>query len=60
MVVLHVLLVRDRHVGTLLLAAASLLGAVWAGIAVAGVMVRGGRGDGERWQHRAVRFVHCS
>jgi hypothetical protein len=39
-VVLHLLLVRDHHVGTLLLSATGLLGAVWAGIAAAGILVR--------------------
>jgi hypothetical protein len=38
-VVLHLLLVPNHHVGTLLLSAAGLLGAVWSGIAAAGILV---------------------
>lgn len=39
-IVLHLLLVQNWHVGTLLLSAASLLGCVWSGIAAAGILVR--------------------
>jgi hypothetical protein len=38
-VVLHLLLVRDHHVGTLLLTGTGLLRAVWAGVAAAGILV---------------------
>jgi hypothetical protein len=40
--VLHILLVQNFHVGTQLLSAASLLGTVWSGIAAAGILVSGG------------------
>lgn len=39
-VLLHILFVRDHHVGTLILSAANLLGGVWVGVATAGIMVR--------------------
>jgi hypothetical protein len=42
LLVLHILLVQNFHVGTQLLSAASFLGTVWSGIAAAGIVV----GDG--------------
>lgn len=42
--VLHILLVQNFHVGTQLLSAASLLGTVWSGIAAAGIVVSGSGG----------------
>lgn len=41
------LLVRDRHVGTLLLSSAGLLGAVWLGCLTAGILVSS-RAPGEQ------------
>ena len=40
MVALHLLLVPNHHVGTLLLSSAGMLGSVWAGVAAAGILVR--------------------
>jgi hypothetical protein len=40
--VLHLLLVLNHYVGTLLLSAASFLGTVWSGTAAAGILVRPG------------------
>lgn len=42
--VLHILLVQNFHVGTQLLSTASLLGTVWSGIAAAGIVVSGSGG----------------